>query len=76
LEAEACNNLAKKVDIGKAIRDYLKKIYPHSATKKEILSGIGVSGCAGESWFETLVASREIVMVGKQGRQNLYQYKK
>ena len=66
--------MKKGADIGEAIVAYLKKIHPRSATKAEIFSGIGVSGCAGESWLETVVAGREVKISGKKGNYNLYQY--
>ena len=61
-------------DIAQSIVNYLKKIYPKSATKSEIFSEIGISGCVGESWIKTLVTAREIEVVGKKGRYNLYRY--
>ena len=61
-------------DIGQAIVSYLRKIHPKSATKKEIFSQIGISGCSGESWIKTLVSAREIQVAGKKGSSNLYRY--
>ena len=64
------------VDVGHAIIGYLKSIYPNSATKSEIFSKIGASGCVGESWLDTLVAGHKIQVSGKKGRFNLYRYNK
>jgi len=64
------------IDITKSIQDYLKQIYPRSATKAEIFSATGIKGCCGDTSLDTLLVRREIEVTGKKGRCNLYRYKK
>lgn len=66
--------MPKSIEIAEKIVEFLKGIYPNSATKTEILSDVGVKGCTGDPWLKTLVASRKIEVSGKKGRYNLYRY--
>lgn len=64
------------VEIGDAIVEHLKDIYPRSATKKEIFKAIDISSCSGEAWLQTVLASHDVEMGKKKGRYNTYRYKK
>jgi len=64
------------IDVTKSVQDYLKRIYPKSATKAEIFSAVRIKGCCGDTSLDTLVVRREIEVSGKKGRYNLYRYKK
>jgi hypothetical protein len=64
------------IDIAKSVQDYLKQIYPKSATKAEIFSAVRVKGCCGDTSLDTLLVRRAIEITGKKGRCNLYRYKK
>jgi hypothetical protein len=64
------------INIAETIQDYLKRIYPKSATKAEIFSALGVKGCCGDTSLDTLVVRRIVEVSGKKGRRNLYRYKK
>ena len=66
--------MSKGTDIAKKIVEYLKEIFPSSATKTEIFSNVGIKGCTGNPWLNTLIASRKIEVSGKKGRYNLYRY--
>lgn len=62
------------VEIGQAIVEYLKEIYPKSATKSKIFKSIGISSCAGEAWLKTVLAGHEIEVGKKEGHYNTYRY--
>ena len=62
-------------DITQRIVDYLKQIYPKSATKKEIFAAVGIASCCGGMSLDTLVVRRKIEVAGKKGSSNLYCYK-
>jgi hypothetical protein len=62
-------------DITQRILDYLKSIYPKSATKKEIFKAVGIASCCGGTSLDTLVVSRKIEVTGKKGSSNLYSCK-
>lgn len=62
-------------DIAQRIIDYLKQIYPKSASKKEIFKAVGIESCCGGTSLDTLVVRRKIVVAGKKGSNNLYAYK-
>lgn len=64
------------VELAERMRKYLEKIYPESATKKEIFTEVGVRACAGDTWLRTLVVNRDVQVVGKKGRYNLYRFEK
>lgn len=68
--------MTEGIDIAERIKKYLKRIYPASATKKEIFSAVGVKGCTGGTWLKTLEVGRNIKVSGKKGKYNLYQYNK
>jgi hypothetical protein len=55
--------------------NYLKGIYPKTATKKEIFEAVGIESCCGGTSLDTLVVRRKIVVAGKKGSSNLYSYK-
>ncbi len=61
-------------DITQKIVDYLKSIYPKSATKKEIFEAVGIASCCGGTSLDTLVVRRKIGVTGKKGSSNLYGY--
>ncbi len=63
-------------DITQRIEDYLKQIYPKSATKAEIFSVVGVASCCGGTPLDSLVVRRKVEVTGKKGSSNLYRYKK
>ena len=63
-------------DMTETIKAYLEKIYPRSATKAEIFSVLGIKGCCGDTSLDTLVVRRSVEITGKDGRRNLYRYKK
>jgi len=62
-------------DISQKIEDYLKSIYPKSATKAEIFKAVGLESCFGGTSLDTLVVRRKIVVSGKRGSSNLYSCK-
>jgi hypothetical protein len=62
-------------DIAQKIIDYLKQIYPNSATKKQIFVAVGIKGCCGGTSLDALVVRRKIEVAGKKGSSNLYCYK-
>jgi len=64
------------IELAERIKEYLKQIYPDSATKTQIFSKVGVRGCTCDTWLRTLVVRRNIEVSGKKGRYNLYRYKK
>jgi predicted transcriptional regulator with HTH domain len=63
-------------DFTQKIEDYLKQIYPKSATKSEIFKAVGIESCCGGTSLDTLVVRRKIAVSGKKGSSNLYCYKK
>ena len=62
-------------DITQKIIDFLKSIYPKSATKNEIFKEVGIESCCGGTSLDTLVVRRKIQVTGKKGSSNLYSYK-
>lgn len=62
-------------DITQKVEDYLKQIYPKSATKTEIFAAVGIAGCCGGTSLDTLVVRRKIDVAGKKGSNNLYRCK-
>jgi len=67
--------MSRKVQAKVAILDYLKSIYPRSATEKEILKEIGLSGCACSGALRTLRSRGSVEQAGKKGKSNLYKFK-
>lgn len=68
-------SMSKKVKAKTSILEYLKKIYPKSATEKQILQEIGMSSCTCCGALRTLRARDSIEVVGKRGNANLYRFK-
>jgi hypothetical protein len=60
--------MTTSTDPADKILEYLKSIYPKSATKEEILKKLGMRGCSEGTWFQTLLASRDIEVTGKKYR--------
>jgi len=68
--------MERRTELADRIVDYLGKIYPKSATALEIAKALRMQSCSANPWISSLMANREIEIVGKKKRSNLYRLKR
>jgi predicted transcriptional regulator with HTH domain len=68
--------MERRTDLAERIEEYLRKIYPKSATLSEIAKALHMQSCSADPWISSLVANRQIEMLRKKGRSNLYRFKR
>lgn len=68
-------NMSKKVKAKITLLECLKKIYPKSATEKEIMHETGIASCTCGGALRTLRSRGLVEVVGKKGNANVYRFK-
>jgi predicted transcriptional regulator with HTH domain len=68
--------MERRTELADRIVKYLAKIYPKSATLAEIAKALRMHSCSADPWISSLLANRQIEVLGKKGRSNTYRLKK
>ena len=66
--------MSPRAEIGRQIIEYLKRIYPKTATVSDISRATRLQSCSVHPWLSTLLADRDVEIAGKKGRSNLYRF--
>jgi len=65
-----------RTEYAKRIIDYLEGIYPEPANMSQISKALRISACSLNPWMQTLVANRDVEIVEKKGKSNLYRLRR
>jgi len=65
-----------RTEYAKRIIDYLEGIYPEPANMSEISKALGIRACSLNPWMQTLVANRDVEIIGKKGKSSLYRLRR